>query len=172
MKKYSIELDETFLDYPDPEGTAIIVYMAGCPHHCPGCHSPFLQQDFEYKETNQEILEKIKEYAKNADTNKIVFLGGDPLYKKNIELTTYLIDNLKDSFDICVFTGFDIDYVKKLDIKGVKYYKCGKFDITQLRQSKKTDEEYVLASPNQDFYDGEYKKLSNNGILIFNNTKN
>ena len=46
MKKYSIELDETFLDYPDPEGTAIIVYMAGCSHHCPGCHSPFLQQDF------------------------------------------------------------------------------------------------------------------------------
>ena len=33
----------------------------------------------------------------------------------------------------------------------------------------KTDDEYVLASPNQDFYDGNYEKLSENGILNFNN---
>ena len=30
-----------------------------------------------------------------------------------------------------------------------------------------TDEEYVLASPNQNFYDGNYKQLSTNGILKF-----
>jgi organic radical activating enzyme len=113
------------------------------------------------------MLSRIKTYAHRADTNKLVFLGGDPLYKNNLELTTYLVNNLKDEFNICIFTGYDIEYVKKLNIDGVKYWKCGTYDQTKSRQSKKTDKEYVLASPNQDFYDGNYNKLSENGILTF-----
>lgn len=169
MEKYNIVLEETYLDYPSPDGNAIIIYMIGCEHHCSGCHSPLLQRNLEYAESNQEILEKIKNYAYRADTNKLVFLGGDPMYSKNLPLTTFLVNNLKDTFDICIFTGYNIDYVKEIGLHGVKYWKCGKFDREHLRQSKKTDDEYVLASPNQDFYDDNYEKLSENGILTFNN---
>lgn len=167
MDKYTIVLEETWLDYPDPESNAIIVYFRGCEHHCKGCHSTILQQFCEYSESNQEILEKIIDYCKRADTNKLVFLGGDPLYSKNIELTTFLVDNLNKEYDICIFTGYNIEYVKNLDLKDVKYYKCGSFDIDHKRESKKTDTEYVLASPNQNFYDGNYNQLSTNGILKF-----
>ena len=80
---------------------------------------------------------------------------------------TCLVNNLKDDFDICIFTGYDIEYVKQTGITGVKYWKCGKFDEKNLRESKKTDKEYILASPNQDFYDSNYNKLSENGILTF-----
>ena len=107
-------------------------------------------------------------YLLSPHTNKLVFLGGDPLYSvNNLDITTFLVNNLKEKFDICIFTGYDIEYVKKLNIEGVKFWKCGKFDITNLRESKKTDTEYILASPNQDFYDGKYNKLSENGILKF-----
>ena len=167
MDKYTIVLEETWLDYPDPESNAIIVYFRGCEHHCKGCHSAILQQFCEYSESNQEILEKIIDYCKRADTNKLVFLGGDPLYSKNLELTKYLVSHLNENYDICIFTGYDIEYVKNLKLQGIKYYKCGKFDISQQRKSMKTDEEYVLASPNQNFYDGNYKQLSTNGILQF-----
>lgn len=167
---YTIILEETYLDYPSPEGNAVIVYFTGCEHHCPGCHSPLLQKIVKYSETNEEILDKIKTYCKRADTNKLVFLGGDPLYSEtNINLTKYLVNNLANNYDICIFTGYDINYVKNLSIQGVKYYKCGKFDQTKLRQSKKTDDEYILASPNQNFYDGNYNLLSKDGILTFNN---
>lgn len=169
MEKYNITLEETYLDYPSPDGNAVIIYMIGCEHHCPGCHSPLLQQNLEYAESNQEILEKIKNYAHRADTNKLVFLGGDPMYSKNLELTTFLVNNLSEEFEICIFTGYNIDYIKKINLKGVKYWKCGTFDINNVRKSMKTDDEYVLASPNQDFYDGNYEKLSENGILNFNN---
>ena len=168
---YSVQLEETWLDYPSPDGNAVIVYFCGCEHHCPGCHSPLLQQDYEYAESKEQILEKIRTYAFRAYTIRLVFLGGDPLYSKNIELTKYLVGNLSDEYDICVFTGYDVDYVKKLGIKGVKFWKCGKFDINNLRKSGKTDEEYVLASPNQNFYDGHYNLISENGILKFNNYK-
>lgn len=166
--KFTVPLKETWLDYPSPDGIAVIVYFCGCEHHCKGCHSSLLQQEYEYAESNEEILEKIKEYASKVNTNKLVFLGGDPIYVKNIPLTTFLVNNLSDEFDICVFTGYDIDYVKKIGIQGVRYWKCGKFNIDKSRESKKTDEEYVLASPNQNFYDGNYELISIDGILKFN----
>lgn len=162
-----IQLEETWLDYPDPISNAVIVYFRGCEHHCKGCHSIILQKYIQYSESYQEILEKIRTYANRADTNKLVFLGGDPMYEKNIELTKFLVNNLKDCFDICVFTGYNIDYVKNIGLEGVKYWKCGKFDIDNQRKSMKTDKEYILASPNQDFYDGNYNQLSTNGILKF-----
>ena len=169
MTDYTMQLEETLLDYPDPEANAIIVYFIGCNHHCPGCHSPLLQKEVNYSETKEEMCQRIKDLAKRADTNKLVFLGGDPLYDKNIELTRYFCTELGKTHDICIFTGYDIDDVKALNLSGVKYYKCGKFDQKIARESKKTDTMYVLASSNQDFYDSNYKKLSENGILTFNN---
>ena len=80
---------------------------------------------------------------------------------------SFKVNELNKNYDICIFTGYDIEYVKNLKLQGIKYYKCGKFDISQQRKSMKTDEEYVLASPNQNFYDGNYKQLSTNGILKF-----
>lgn len=166
---YTLTLEETWLDYPDPNDNAVIVYFTGCSHHCPDCHAKDLQKMLPYSESNEEMLDKITNYANRADTNKLVFLGGDPLHPHNQELVRFLVDNLKNQFDICIFTGYDINYVKQLDLKGVKYFKCGLYDKTQHRQSQKTDDKYVLASPNQDFYDGNYNKLSINGILYFNN---
>jgi len=169
MTDYTIQLEETFLDYPDPEGNAIIVYFTGCNHHCPGCHSPLLQQVCKYTENNEQICQKIQDFAKRADTNKLVFLGGDPLHPSNQSLNWYLCSKLGKEYDICIFTGYDIDYVKTLNLTGVKYYKCGTYDEKQAQESKKTDEMYVLASRNQNFYDSNYQLLSKDGILLFNN---
>lgn len=169
MESNLVFLEESWLDYPDPESNAVLVYFRGCEHHCVGCHSAILQKYLPYSESNEEILNKIVNFSRRADTNKLVFLGGDPLYSKNIPVVSYLVDNLYNNFDICIFTGYNIEYVKKLDLKGVKYYKCGKFDIKSQRKSMKTDDEYVLASPNQNFYDGNYNQLSVDGVLKFNN---
>ena len=119
--EYNIILEETFLDYPSPEGNAVIVYFTGCEHHCPGCHSPLLQKVEKYAENNQEILDKIVNYCQRADTNKLVFLGGDPLYSSNLDITKFLLEKLSNDYDICIFTGYDIDTVQKLQIKGAKY---------------------------------------------------
>ena len=169
MSNYTIQLEETWLDYPSPEGNAIIVYFTGCSHHCLECHSPLLQEIRAYSETNEQICQKIQDFAKRADTNKLVFLGGDPLHPSNQSLNWYLCTKLGKDYDICIFTGYDINYVKQLNLTGVKYYKCGVYDKNLAQESKKTDEVYVLASSNQNFYDSNYQQLSQNGILYFNN---
>jgi len=167
MQKYNIVLEETWLDYPDPKSNAIIVYMTGCEHHCKGCHSPSLQVKAEYTETKEEIVKKVEDLCKRADTNKIVLLGGDPLFCTNLEITKYILKELANDYDICIFTGYDIEKIKELNIKGAKYYKCGKYIEELKRESKKTDDEYILASPNQNFYDSNYNQLSVNGVLKF-----
>ena len=169
---YTAVLEETLLDYPSPDDNAIIVYLTGCEHHCPGCHSPLIQKVQEYTETPEELTEKLVDYCRRAETNKIVLLGGDPLHETNIPYTKHILQTLSHSYDICIFTGYSIDYVKQLGISGAKYYKCGKFDINTVRKSLKTDDKYVLASPNQDFYDENYNKISENGILYFNSNQN
>lgn len=164
---YTTVIEETWLDYPSPDGNAVIVYLTGCEHHCPGCHSPLIQAVDTYTETPEELTERLKKYCERADTNNIVLLGGDPLYSTNIPYTCTILEKLSKTHNICIFTGYDIDYVKNHSIKGAKFYKCGKFDQQHVRKSEKTDTKYVLASPNQDFYDENYNKLSENGILTF-----
>ena len=167
MPAYVMQMEETFLDYPDPTANAIILYFTGCAHHCYGCHSPLLQDEARYIETPEEICRRAQVFAKRAETNKFVFLGGDPLYYKNLELTKYLCEHLGQEYDICIFTGYDVEYVKTLNLTGIKYYKCGTFDKTHYQNPEKTDDKYVLASSNQNFYDSNYKQLSKDGILYF-----
>ena len=94
MLKY-FDVAETLSEFPDE--ITLCINISNCPCHCKGCHSPLLQQECEYAESNEEILNKIIEYTNRADTNKLVFLGGDPLYSKNLELTTYLVNELNKS---------------------------------------------------------------------------
>ena len=46
----------TFLDYPDCESHAIIVYFPGCHHNCKGCHSPKLK-DHNYKNSTTYTID-------------------------------------------------------------------------------------------------------------------
>ena len=164
---YKVQLEETYLEYPDPEADAIAVILPGCDHHCPGCHSVELQTPVKYEESNEELAQRLKDFANRAGTNKVVLIGGDPLYSSNIEITRHLVDTLHTQLDFCIYTGYSIEYVKKLAIKNVKFFKCGTFDKNNVRKSEKTDQHFQLASPNQNFYDGEYNLLSENGILNF-----
>ena len=106
--------------------------------------------------------------SKSFKTKKVVFQGGDPLFYTN---RTFLKDFVKINitYSVCVYTGYTIDEVKEDFKKGeVDYWKCGLFDESLKRISSKTDEEFILASSNQEFYDTNFKKISKKGILKFN----
>lgn len=170
MIKYHIDLQETFLDYPDPEGSAVILFMSGCIHCCPGCQNPELQQSVKYDETKESLCNRIVEFSKRSDTNKLVLSGGDPLAPKNIEYTKYILETLGISFDICIYTGYSYSDIKKFGLAGYKYIKCGKFDILHKQNSFKTDEMIQFASPNQELYEfGNDTPLTTNGVFYFNN---
>ena len=55
-----------------------------------------------------------------------------------------LLQKMSSHYDFCIYTGYDIDYVKQNDVKGYKFIKCGTFDVSQKRKSDKDDDKIIF----------------------------
>lgn len=163
----------TTQDYPDNCSFSLILYLAGCSHFCKNCHN----QQFQKPDPKDEDLialhvNTLARYVdgymkKNDQLSSIVLSGGDPLVENNECFTKKLCIEYGDKYNIAVYTGYDIDYVKKIGLTGFKYVKCGRYDESLRQKSYKNDFEMQLASSNQEWYDSSYKQISENGLLKF-----
>ena len=94
-------------------GWRAVLFVSGCPHHCPGCHNK-QAQDFEYgkdfnKQEKQEIIDRIKE---NSILKGITISGGEPLCKENIPEVLEFIKDLrkeKPDFNVWCYSGYTIE---------------------------------------------------------------
>ena len=91
-------------------GWRAVLFVSGCPHHCPGCHNQETQ-DFNYGSEfkKEEILEKIKE---NSILNGITISGGEPLCKENIPEVLDFIKSVKEvrpEFDVWCYSGYTFE---------------------------------------------------------------
>jgi anaerobic ribonucleoside-triphosphate reductase activating protein len=57
-----------------PDEICLGLNLSLCPHHCPGCHSPYLREDIG-EELTSEVLDGLIE--KNPGITCVLFLGGD-----------------------------------------------------------------------------------------------
>lgn len=120
----------------DGNGFRIVIFMAGCPHHCRGCHNIEtwdINNGFNYSiyEISDYLIDL---YVSNKGFfSGFTFSGGDPFYQSN-ELNL-LISLLKEKlngydFDIWVFTGYLFEDIKILPaIKMIDFLVDGKFEI-------------------------------------------
>lgn len=91
-------------------GWRAVLFVSGCPHHCPGCHNQEAQ-NFNYgSEFNKrEILQKIKE---NSILNGITISGGEPLCKENISEVLDFIKSVKKenpNFNVWCYSGYTLE---------------------------------------------------------------
>lgn len=91
-------------------GWRAVLFVSGCPHHCPGCHNKEAQ-DFNYGEefNEEEILKRIKE---NSILNGITISGGEPLCKENIPGVLKFIKDVKairPEFNVWCYSGYTLD---------------------------------------------------------------
>lgn len=164
-----VGFETTFLDYPSPDDMAVIVFLSGCTHNCPGCQNITLQKAGTHTEEEiGQIIAHIVELCERNGTNKVVLSGGDPLSPSNINVTKQVCYYLGETFDICIYTGYSVDEVKEMDITGFKYIKCGKFDNKHLQKSEKTDDYIQFVNKTQNLYDSNYRQLSYEGRFNFN----
>lgn len=159
-------ISTSFLDYPDNSSLAIVFYMSGCDRNCNGCQNEDLKEYLGYEDIDL-LVEFLESKCIKEHTNKICLQGGDPLYKDNLFFTKYILSKLSKRYDICIYTGANITEVKKLNLKGFKYIKCGIFDKTKYVGSKKTDEYIQFATRNQKLYDSNLNLLSKDGVFYF-----
>lgn len=91
-------------------GWRAVLFVSGCPHHCPGCQNPEAQ-NFNYgtEFNSKEIIEKIKE---NSILKGITISGGEPLCKENIgEVLQFIKDVKKErpNFNVWCYSGYTLD---------------------------------------------------------------
>ena len=72
MIKYA-ETSIVFREFPDE--VTLAINLTNCPYHCPGCHSPHLQEDTG-KELTEKELGQMLDYYKGRITC-VGFMGGD-----------------------------------------------------------------------------------------------
>lgn len=91
-------------------GWRAVLFVSGCPHHCPGCHNQEAQ-DFNYGQefNEEEILERIKE---NSILKGITISGGEPLCRENIpEVLKFIKDvkKVRPEFNVWCYSGYTLE---------------------------------------------------------------
>lgn len=157
--------------YPS-EDNAVLIYFLGCTHGCVDCNKENLQDsNYTSKYTKtfpmKRFYTKVKEACEDNNTSKVIFSGGDPLSRVNRDFTREFLSNYKKDFDVCIYTGYDIDYVKKIGISNFEFVKCGLYEVDKKQGVCKTDEYIQLASTNQTLYNSNFELLSEDGIYNF-----
>lgn len=106
-------------DMLNGSGLRVVLWVAGCLHHCRGCHNPItwdLNGGLEFDEDAKEELfgALAKDYISG-----ITFSGGDPLHPNNREGITALAKEVREKFPdktIWLYTGYTFEEVRELEI--------------------------------------------------------
>ncbi len=125
----------------DGPGYRTVVFLQGCNFHCEGCHNKSTW------DTKKGTLIEVKELAQllrdSVANKKVTISGGEPLLQK--EALLELFEELKD-FDLCLYTGYEIEDVSDDILKYLKYIKVGRFIL-----SERTSTTPFIGSKNQKF---------------------
>lgn len=114
----------THNDMLNGEGLRVVLWVAGCSHHCKNCQNPETWDPdggikFDDKAFNEILNELDHEYISG-----LTLSGGDPLYSNNIEEVTRICRIIKDHYpdkNIWLYTGYIYETLYSLDLEILKY---------------------------------------------------
>ena len=125
----------------DGYGYRTVVFLQGCDMHCPGCHNKSTWPLD--KGTVMEVSDLAQLLREQAINKKVTISGGEPLLQKDAVLE--LLKELSD-FDLCPYTGRELEDVPEEMLKYLKYVKVGRFILEQ-----RTSTQPFVGSTNQKF---------------------
>lgn len=96
------------------EGWRSVLFMAGCPHHCPGCHNPETWS-FDSGEECPDIEEYIKKILRNRVLiDGVTLSGGEPFQERNISGLHLLTERLrKEGLNVWCYSGYTWDELRE-----------------------------------------------------------
>jgi anaerobic ribonucleoside-triphosphate reductase activating protein len=97
----------------DGEGCRVTLWVAGCTHHCKGCHNPQTWSFKSGREFTEDIKNKLYNVLKLPYIKGITLSGGDPL--DSFDDIFELVKDIKNSFnnkDIWLFSGYTLEDIQ------------------------------------------------------------
>ena len=104
-------------DMLNGDGLRVVLWVAGCTHHCPECQNPITWDieggvPFDEAAHDEVMADLEKDYVSG-----ITFSGGDPLHPENRADVEALIREIKEKYPrktIWLYTGFVWDKIRQL----------------------------------------------------------
>ena len=129
MRYHNITKD----DMLNGSGLRVVLWVAGCGHHCPGCHNPITHDPnggvlFDDAAKEELFTELRKDYVSG-----ITFSGGDPLHPVNVNEIGELIAEINAKFPNktkWLYTGYTYEQISSLPFISMLDIICdGRFEI-------------------------------------------
>lgn len=160
MRYHNITKD----DMLNGDGLRVVLWVAGCGHHCKGCQNPITWDPNGGLEFDEEAKAELFEALHHDYISGITFSGGDPLFFGNREAVTGLAKEIKEKFPdktIWLYTGFTYETIETLPImEYVDVLVDGEFIVEQKDTSL-----YWRGSSNQRVIDVRNTRKTNQIVL-------
>lgn len=109
-------------DMLNGDGLRVVLWVAGCKHHCQGCQNPQTWDinsgiPFDNTAKLELFAELDKEYI-----DGITLSGGDPLHPQNLQSTTKLLKEIKEKYPnktVWIYTGYTYEQIQEKEL--IKY---------------------------------------------------
>ena len=106
-------------DMLNGDGLRVVLWVAGCNHHCHNCQNPITWNPDGGLEFDESAESEIYTELEKEHVSGITFSGGDPLHPENREMIAFLAEQIKNQFPnktIWLYTGYLYEQVKDLPV--------------------------------------------------------
>ena len=106
-------------DMLNGSGLRVVLWVAGCEHHCKGCQNPYTHDVNGGIQFDEKACFELTEALMYEHCDGLTLSGGDPLYPNNRHEITTLCEVFKKAFPhktIWLYTGYTWEQIKDLEV--------------------------------------------------------
>ena len=115
MRYHNITKD----DMLNGDGLRVVLWVAGCTHHCKECQNPITWDINGGLEFDEAAKKEIFDELDKSYVSGITFSGGDPLHPQNRQPVYELAKEIKEKYPrktVWLYSGFEWEEIKDLPI--------------------------------------------------------